>query len=67
MDHIFMLDYLGMLYLRAGYFESGYAAEEWIETNRPHQKHRYTVVEIAPGKREGLTEMHYNHRYAHQS
>lgn len=67
MDNIYMLDYIGMLMLRAGYFTHGDDAMQWVKDNDPERESSYSLVLIAPARREGLTDLHYNRRYAYQS
>lgn len=64
---IYMLDYLQMLHLRAGYFQSEEEAWAWVKQNDPEQKHYYTPVRIGAARPDTTTGIQYRYRYASQS
>ena len=50
---IYMLDYLNMLFIRAGFFESEGAARSWVRENDPDRYSSYKVVEIPKARPDG--------------
>lgn len=50
---IYLLDYLNMLYIRAGFFETAEDAMIWVQQNAPDQYSYFSVVEIPEARNDG--------------
>lgn len=66
---IYVLDYLHMLMIRAGYFDSKDEAMMWVQQNDPDRYSHYSVVEIPKARPDGdmvIPQDKYK-RYGYQS
>lgn len=50
---IYLLDYLNMLYIRAGYFDNPQEAMMWVQQNDPDRYSNYSVIEIPEARSDG--------------
>lgn len=66
MENIYLIDYLGMIFLRAGYFRSEEEAQEWIDKVDSKRRGYYTVVVIDRASPDGVFSTRTYPRYAVQ-
>ena len=53
MDNVYLIDYLNMIYLRAGFFETRAAAEKWIAEHGQGQ-HGWSIVTLDKAREDGV-------------
>lgn len=65
--NIYLLDYLNMIMLRFGWFQSEDEAWEWVNTNDPERRDYYKVVVLDKAQADGTMSNRKYTRYVYQS
>ena len=65
MDEIYLIDYIDMIFLRAGFFTSKEDAQAWIDRNSGGASQHYKIVTVDKAKDNRLSDRTYL-RYAVQ-